>query len=528
MIDPRQEQSMTHTDPLHLDAASRRELWQAAGDAIEAYYHDVGQLGARGHIDRDETRAAAEQFDFEYPLSPREAVDRVVDALRRLGPHAIHPRHFGLFDPAPTAMGVVAEALAAAFNPCLASWAGSPFGVETERHLVKTFGQLFGYEPASADGVITSGGSEANLTATLLALEARFPGHRGRGLQAVTGYPTIYASQHAHPSILKAAAVTGLGTAAVRQVPADRWHHMDVAALDRLIRADAAAGRDPLLIVATAGTTDAGIIDPIADVSGVGARHRVRVHVDAAWGGAAILVPEIRDALQGIDQADSITFDPHKWLSVPMGCGLLLTRHPGLLDRTFSVAAPFLADRQEAGIDPHTRSIRWSRNFAGLKLLMSLAVAGWQGYAEALRRQVRLAWQLRDALLNDGWILMNDTPLPVVCFADESIDRPALVARAVNQSGEARLFPIRLDGRIVLRACVTNYATSAEDIDLLVKLLGRARAEVQSGHFSNPSRDAQLKASSDPYQINLTNAGEPPERLGCMTGGDRLLRSAFR
>lgn len=478
---------MRHTDPLHLDIAQRRELWQATGDAIEAYYHDVGHLGAQGGIDIQEARAVAEQFDFDCPLSPQEAVDRVVEAMRRLGPHTLHPRHFGLFDPAPTAMGVVAEALAAAFNPCLASWEGSPFGVETERHLIRTFGQLFGYEPACADGVITSGGSEANLTAALMALEARFPGHRRLGPRTVTGMPTIYASRHAHPSVLKAAAVTGLGTVAVREVPADRWHRLDVTALDQLIRADVAAQRVPLLIVATAGTTDAGVIDPIADVAAVGARHGVWVHVDAAWGGAAILVPEIRAALHGIDQADSITFDPHKWLSVPMGCGLLLTRHLGLLDRTFSVAAPFLVDQQEAGVDPHARSIRWSRNFAGLKLLMSLAVAGWQGYADALRRQVGLAWQLRDALRSDGWALMNDTPLPVVCFADDSIDRPALVARTVNESGEARIFPVRLSGRIVLRACVTNYATGADDIDLLVKLLNCARAEVRSGHPRNPS-----------------------------------------
>lgn len=479
---------MTHADPLHLDVATRRELWQAAGDAIEAYYRDVRHLGVRGHIDPGEVRAAAEQFDFDDALSPPEAVDRVVDALRRFGPHAIHPRHFGLFDPAPTAMGVVGEALAAAFNPCLASWAGSPFGVEAERHLVKTFGRLFGYEPASADGVMTSGGSEANLTCTLLALEARFPGRRTQGLPAVTGQPAIYASRHAHPSIMKAAAVTGLGTAAVRQVPADRWHRMDAAALDLLIRADLAAGRAPLLIVATAGTTDSGVIDPLADIVSVGTRHGVWVHVDAAWGGAAILVPEIRETLHGIDRADSITFDPHKWLSVPMGCGLLLTRHPGLLDRTFSVAAPFLADRAAAGVDPHTRSIRWSRNFAGLKLLLSLAVAGWQGYADALRRQVELARRLRDGLLADGWVLANDTPLPVVCFTDESVDRPALVARAVDQTGEARIYPVRLGGQIVLRACVTNYATSSDDIDLLIKLLDRARADVRSGHFVNPTR----------------------------------------
>src|ERR1700685_1104411 len=152
---------MTPADPLHLDAATRQKLWRAVGDAIEAYYRDVRHLNVGGPIDVTEVQAVVERFDFDHPLAPEEAVGRAVDALRRLEPHVLHPRHFGLFDPAPTAMGVVAEALVAAFNPCCASWAGSPFGVETERYLVRKFGRLFGYELASADGVITSGGSEA-------------------------------------------------------------------------------------------------------------------------------------------------------------------------------------------------------------------------------------------------------------------------------------------------------------------------------------------------------------------------------
>ncbi len=432
---------MTAADPLHLDTSVRGDLWRAVGTAIEDYYRDVQQLGAGADVDADEVRAAVLGFDFDHPLQPEAAVSRAVAAMRRLESHVSHPRHFGLFDPAPTAMGVAAQALVAAFNPCLASWAGSPFGVEAERHLVRTFGRLFGYATASADGVITSGGSEGNLTAVLLALQARFPGYRDAGLRAAGGQPTIYATRHAHPSTLKAAVVTGLGTGAVREVPTDQWYRLDTAALDRMISADLADLRVPLLVVATAGTTDAGVIDPIAEVTEVAARHGVWVHVDAAWGGAAMIVPETRGAFRGIDRADSITFDPHKWLSVPMGCGLLLTRHPGLLDQAFGVATPFLAGREEPGVDPHTRSIRWSRDFAGLKLLLTLAVAGWQGYEVALRRQILLAERLRKGL-------------------------------AIGK-------------RVVLRACVTNYATSEQDIDQLVKLLDRARIDVQSGKLDH-------------------------------------------
>lgn len=486
---------MIYTDPLHLDPPTRRELWLAAGTAIEDYHRDVRELGANGRVDADEARRAVEAFDFDHPLPPERALDLAVDAMRRFEPHVLHPRHFGLFDAAPTAMGVLAQALVAAFNPCLASWQGSPFGVEAERRLVREFGALFGYQPSDADGVLTSGGSEANLTAVLLALAGRFPGYRDSGLRAVGGWPVVYATRHAHPSTLKAAAITGLGTAGVREVRADHGYRMDPEALDRLITDDVRAGRVPLMVVCTAGTTDAGVIDPIAAVADVAARHGAWLQVDAAWGGAAMLVPEIRPALAGIDRADSITFDPHKWLSVPMGCGLLLTRHAGLLDQAFGVVAGFLAGPKDVGLDSHARSIRWSRDFAGLKLLLSLAVAGWQGYRDALRRQVLLARRLREGLAADGWTLVNDTPLPVVCFEADAAGAGAggraqaeLVAAAVNSSGEARVFAVNLGDRVALRAGVTNYATAGEDVDLLIKLLGRARTDVRSGVPAPPRR----------------------------------------
>lgn len=474
-------------DPLRLDAATRAELWTLAGDAIEDYYREVGQLSAAGGDRLADVRAVLAQFDLERPLPPRDAVKLVVEALRRLQPQPAHPRYFGLFDPAPTAAGVLGDALAAAFNPCLASWDSSPFGVETERMLVAEFGQRFGYPPAAADGIITSGGSEANLTAVMLALTAHFPEHRELGLRGLRRQPVFYLTREAHPSSAKAALVTGLGSAAVREVAADAAGRMDAGDLERLIDADTGAGRAPFMVVATAGTTGGGVIDPISEVAAIAARRGLWLHVDAAWGGAIVLLPEMRGHLAGIDRADSITFDPHKWLSVPRNCGLLLTRHRDLLGRAFSVPAHFRTDSADPGgpaaaaAEPFSRSIPWSRGFAGLKLLLSLAVAGWAGYQEVLRRQLGLAEQLRDRLRGDGWVLVNDTVLPVVCFtwdAAGSAGLPGQVAAAVNATGQARMFAVSVGGQHVLRACVTNYATTAADIDLLADLLARARADV--------------------------------------------------
>jgi glutamate/tyrosine decarboxylase-like PLP-dependent enzyme len=475
-----------HADPLRLDASTRAQLWTAVGAAIEAYHQDVSGLDAATMARPEEVRRALARFDFDHPLPPAEAVALAVDAMRRLQPHVLHPRHFGLFDPAPTAMGVLADAMVAAFNPCLATWAGSPVGVETERLLIERFAAVFGYPPDAADGTLTSGGSEANLSGLLLALAARIPEYRDAGLRRMAADPTVYLTEQAHPSWLKAVRIAGLGSLAMRVVPAGYTGGMDADELARLVAADRAAGRLPLVAVATAGTTAAGVIDPIQAVAAVAERFGLWLHVDAAWGGAAMLLPECRPALAGIERADSITFDPHKWLSVPIGCGMLLTRHRGALERTFGVSATFLAGLDEgAGADPFGRSMRWSRDFAGLKLLLSLAVAGWRGYEDVLRRQVRLADRLRDRLLRDGWRIVNHTVLPVVCFTPASTapggDPLALVAALVNGSGQARVFQVRAGGQPALRACVTNYATTEADVDLLADLLAAARADVDSG-----------------------------------------------
>ncbi|MFI0484322.1 pyridoxal phosphate-dependent decarboxylase family protein [Actinomadura sp. 9N215] len=480
-------------DPLTLDRRTRDRLWGLLAEAAEGFADNVGELAAGALVDASDVRKALAAFDFDDPVAPTDAFTLALDALRTLQPQVGHPRHFGMFDPAPTTMGIIADALAALFNPCLATWDGSPFGVETERHLVASFAGKFGYPQDVADGIITSGGSEANLTAALLALVERFPEYPELGLRGLPGQPVIYFATGAHPSVPKAARLVGLGDSAAREVPVTETGRMDGELLDRLIQADRDAGLIPLLVSATAGTTGEGVIDPIGVIAEVATRHGVWLHVDAAWGGAAALLPELRSAFADMEQADSITFDPHKWMSVPMNCGMLLTRHGPLLGRAFDVTAPFVAAQEGSAPDPFARSIRWSRGFAGLKLLLSLAVAGWSGYEETLRRQVALGNVLRARLRAAGWSVTNDTPLPVVCFTDErrGADEErrflSLVAGAVNRTGEAKLFVAKVRGRHALRACLTNHATRAGDVDRLVDLLESARQQVLAG-------DADLQA----------------------------------
>jgi glutamate/tyrosine decarboxylase-like PLP-dependent enzyme len=386
-------------------------------------------------------------------------------------------------------MGIAADALVAAFNPQLAAWCHSPFAVEVEQHVIRALGSRFGYNPATTDGTFASGGMEANHTAVLTALTARFPEFGSGGVRALAAPPLLYVSAEAHHSFHKAAKLCGLGTEAVREISVDRDLRMDVERLASAIAHDRHQGLAPFLVVATAGTTNSGVVDPIAAVGELVARERLWMHVDAAWGGAAALLPELRSVLKGIERADSITFDAHKWLSVPMGAGIYLTRHPKILDQTFRVATPYMP-REAAGldvVDTCLHTIQWSRRFIGLKVFLSLAVAGWEGYAAAIRHMIAMGERLREELKASGWEPVNRTPLPLVCFVDrkhadgEKADYLDAVALEVVTSGKAWISTTRLAGTTpVLRACITNYRTDTQDLVALVEALNGARERART------------------------------------------------
>src|SRR3954464_3340495 len=383
------------------DAETRRALWNRLIEAIETYLTRIGDARVAPALDGGAIREALAPFDFEQPVAPVAALDFAVDGLWRWQVHTPHPRYFGLFNPATTPMGIAADALVAAFNPQLAAWSHSPLATEVEQHLVRAFAGRFGFDPARTEGTFTSGGAEANHTALVTALNRAFPEVGRRGLVALRSQPILYVSPESHHSFLKAARLSGLGTEAVREVRMDSSLRMIPEDLAAKIEEDRSAGHNPFLVVATVGSTSAGAIDPVAEIAQVADEAGgLWLHLDAAWGGAAALVPELRPVLDGAARADSLTFDAHKWLSVPMGAGVYLTRHPGILERTFRVAARYMP--REGSVlpvaDPYAHSMQWSRRFIGLKLFLSLAVAGWQGYEEAIRRQTAMGDLLRERL----------------------------------------------------------------------------------------------------------------------------------
>jgi glutamate/tyrosine decarboxylase-like PLP-dependent enzyme len=471
-----------------LDAKTRAQLWRKLVKAIEAYATKLETGRVTPPLDPGKLRASLSRFNFSAPVDAFEALDFLVEGLWKFQTHTPHPRYYGLFNPAPTTMGIAGDALVAAFNPQLAAWSHSPLAIEIEQHLVRSFGARFGYDPARTDGTFASGGMEANHTAVLTALVREFPEFSSRGLRALAAQPVLYVSAEAHHSLLKAARMCGLGTDAVHEIPVDDGLRMDPGILASRIAQDRGQGFAPFMVAATAGTTSAGAIDPLPAIAEVATQEKLWLHVDAAWGGAAALLPELRPLLDGIERADSITFDAHKWLSVPMGAGIYLTRHTDILDRTFRIAQTYMP-REAAGldvVDPYTHSIQWSRRAIGLKVFLSLAVAGWEGYATAIRHMVAMGVLLREQLEASGWQVVNKTPLPLCCFVDqrhpEGRSEAYLheLAMQVVGSGKAWISTTRLAGSVpVLRACITNYRTNANDIAALIGALEEARRQLR-------------------------------------------------
>jgi glutamate/tyrosine decarboxylase-like PLP-dependent enzyme len=256
---------------------------------------------------------------------------------------------------------------------------------------------------------------------------------------------------------------------------------MDPRALDRAMAADAAAGRRPFLVVATAGTTSAGVIDPLDEIERVARGHGAWCHVDAAWGGAAALSPRLSPALAGLERADSVTWDAHKWLSVPMGAGMFFCRHAGAPARAFGTATSYMPSGSRGADDPYSTTVQWSRRATGLKVFANLAELGLDGYRRLIEHQAEMGDRLRELLAGAGWVVVNDTPLPLVCFTHPELETGrrshiGAVVAAVVRRGRAWLSKVVLTGgRPVARACITSYRTEEEDLRVLLDELETAR-----------------------------------------------------
>jgi glutamate/tyrosine decarboxylase-like PLP-dependent enzyme len=294
----------------------------------------------------------------------------------------------------------------------------------------------------------------------------------------------FYISSQAHHTFSKIAHMTGLGRDAVRTVPADGDLKMDLSALADQVAQDRRRGLAPFLVVGTAGTTAAGIIDPLSELAQFCRDERLWFHVDAAWGGAAIVSASLRPHLVGIEYADSITCDAHKWFSVAMGCGMFFCRHSEVIARAFRAEASYMPERSGAETrDPYTHSVQWSRRFAGLKLFLTLAELGEEGLARIVDHQASLGDRLRERLAASRWTVVNATPLPVVCFTRDGLDVRSFLA-GLREQQIAWMSEARIGNAFVVRACISSFKTTEEDVDRVVEQITRLALEPRAGRLA--------------------------------------------
>jgi aromatic-L-amino-acid decarboxylase len=424
-------------------------------------------------IDRSRFRRELAEFDFAAG-QPLDAVCAwIIAQLERGIVHMTHPRYFGLFNPAPNFPAQCADRIVSAFNPQLATSTTSPVAVEIEAHAIAAVAGRAGL-PEKTAGHFTTGGAEANYTALICALTEANAGFATAGARVFSGAPTFYVSRESHLAWFKIAHQAGIGRTAVRLIATDGTGRLEPGALTDAIAADRAGGRVPVMIAATAGTTNAGMIDPLPECATIARQNQLWYHVDAAWGGALIASESRCRLLAGLEQADSVTIDAHKWFATTMGCGMFLTARPRALSAAFEVSTGYMPSNI-GGIDPYVTSVQWSRRFLGLRLFMSLAAAGWAGYAAHVERAIELAAMLCEALIERGWTIANRSELTVVCAEPPpgSADIRTVVGRVIN-SGRAWVSVADFEGRSVVRACVTHGETSADDVAVLVEALDRA------------------------------------------------------
>jgi glutamate/tyrosine decarboxylase-like PLP-dependent enzyme len=415
----------------------------------------------------EQIRDHLSRYDFTEPVPLEEVGADVEQMMREWHVQVTHPRYLGLFNPSVTFPAIVADTLVAMYNPQLATWRTSPAANEIERHTLAWLAARFGF-PDNALASFTSGGSEANLSAVIVALTRAFPQYGEHGLRRLPEPPALYLTGDAHHGFNKIAHMTGLGRNALRTVATDCRFRMDVEDLARRVAEDRKNGIAPFMVVGTAGTTTAGVIDPLPELVRFCRSENLWLHVDAAWGGAAIISPRLKGHLAGMESADSITCDAHKWFSVPMGAGMFFCRQPGAVTHAFSSETSFMPAKTAGPVvDPYTTSVQWSRRFIGLKLFLALAQYGEAGYAGMIEHQARMGDVLRESLRAAGWRIVNDTPLPLVCFTRDGLDTARflkdLYARQIAWMSE-----VRLGGAPVLRACITSIRTTESHIQRVV------------------------------------------------------------
>jgi aromatic-L-amino-acid/L-tryptophan decarboxylase len=500
--------------PLRMDVEAMRRAGYATVDALVARLGDPGSDAVLRRARPADMRDRLAGPPSEQPQDYGEVLARLLADVLPYASRTDHPGYFAFVPSFTTWPAALAELTAAAANPYCGAWMESAGPAQVELQVIDWFRDWLGM-PRSTSGVLVTGGSAANLTALLVARDA-------------AGGPSddeiVYMSDQAHSSLARTARAMGLRPHQVRVLPTDDRWRLEPGSVTAAVRADRQAGRIPFALCASGGSTNTGAVDPLADLADVCAAEGLWLHVDAAYGGFAALAPKGRELLAGIERADSVTLDPHKWLFQPMECGSVLVRDGARLERTFAIHPDYLDDndaRSSGEVNFADRGLQLSRGFRALKVWVSVQTFGLAAFRAAVQRNLDLA-EFAETLVRShpDLTLMAPAVLGIVCFRREwpgcdeaETERRGLaLASALEHSGTALVSSTRLAGRHAIRLCVLNPTSSGADVRRVIEHFAGASAPGTPEAPVAPGAPTMEAAPADPRAGVLAARDSDPLR----------------
>ena len=484
-----------------------REWGETAIEAIAHYFETLRQQRVSPHTSSGEIRAKLDSALPTEGVGFPQLMETFRDVIVPLSRQNAHPRMFGYVQSPGTAIAAFADLLASTLNANLTAWRSAPAAVEIERLTIDWICQLLGFD-RGAGGLFVSGGSIANLAALAVARRAKAPqAFLTAGASSLTQSMRVYVSDETHHSVEKAATLLGIGRDNVRRVPVDEQFKIRIDDLVAQITTDREAGYLPMCVVANAGTVNTGACDPLIEVRKVADRFGLWMHIDASYGGFAILAASARERLAGLGQADSVALDPHKWLYLPVDSGCVIYRDPATARATFAHEAEYTriidqeADEAFAFWD---YGPELSRRFRALKVWMLLRGVGGRALGEAIEKDLACARHL-EALVraSDDFEMLAPVELSIFCFrcvpmrlkrqlmtAEDGAARARIELEldrfnerllvALQRDGSSYLSNANIHGRFSLRGCVMNYRTTLRDMEILLDDVRRVAAALSA------------------------------------------------
>lgn len=447
---------------LELSADEMRQLGYRVVDMLAEHFENLPgkRVGAKG--DPSVLRPHFLKPPPDQPVAQDEMFAILERDIFKNMMNVGHPRHFAFVPVCSNFVSVMADTLAAGFNVFSGSWLAGSASVAVELAVIDWLRQWCGL-PDTAGGLLVSGGSVANLTAIVAARHAKL-NDRLEGAVA-------YFSDQTHSSVERAFRIAGFLPEQIRKITCDDNFRLPVDELAHRIEQDRAAGLRPFCVVANAGTTSSGAVDPLPEIAALCQSNDMWLHVDGAYGAAAVLCEQGRECLKGIDQADSLSLDPHKWLFQSMECGCVLLRDAEILKATYRITPEYLADvhRNLTEVSPHDYGIQLTRSFRALKLWMSVQYFGLDAFRTAISRGFELA-EIAERKLRDmpGWEIVTPATMGIVTFHRPGTDYKKL-HDAILADGFALASSTVLKGRTVLRFCCINPRTTEDDIERTIQ-----------------------------------------------------------